>query len=268
MKHLFYIFTLAIIISTTSCEGKKLNIFTVEQDVEMGREVVEQILNSPSEYPILKRSSNLEAYQYLENIRDKILASGELKYADRYDWDIYIIDQDVLNAFAVPGGTTFYYTGLLKYLDDEASLAGVMGHEFAHADKRHATTNMTKEYGYQTLLNVLLGQDSNTTVKIASELALGLGGLKFSRTNEYEADEFAVKYLYKTDYDARGVAYFFKKLGEESDNGASPEWLVYFQTHPNPEDRVQKIYELHTKLGGKEGNKFTSEYQEFKALLK
>ncbi len=268
MKQIFYIFTLAILIFTSGCEGKKLNIFTAEQDVEMGREVVEQILNSPSDYPILNRSSNLEAYKYLEKIRDKILASGELKYADRYDWDIYIIDQDVLNAFAVPGGTTFYYTGLLKYLDDEASLAGVMGHEFAHADKRHATTNMTKMYGYQTLLAMLLGNNSNMAVEIAAELALGLGKLQFTRTNEYEADEFAVKYLYKTDYDARGVAYFFEKLEAESEGGASPEWLVYFSTHPNPEDRVQKIYELHTKLGGKEGNKFTSDYQEFKALLK
>lgn len=233
----------------------------------MGREVVEQILESPNEYPILDRSKNKEAYAYVEKIRDKILATGELKYADKYDWDIYIIDQDVLNAFAVPGGTTFYYTGLLKYLDDEASLAGVMGHEFAHADKRHATTNMTKIYGYQTLLNMVLGKNENLAVEIAAELALGLGNLKFSRNNEYEADEFAVKYLYKTDYDARGVAYFFEKLEAEAENGASSNWLVYFSTHPNPEDRIEKVYEHHQKLGGKEGNKFSDEYQEFKKLF-
>lgn len=268
MKHLFKLLTIVLVVSLSSCEGKKLNIFTVQQDIDMGREVVEQILESPNEYPILDRSKNKEAYAYVEKIRDKILATGELKYADKYDWDVYIIDQDVLNAFAVPGGTTFYYTGLLKYLDDEASLAGVMGHEFAHADKRHATTNMTKVYGYETLLNVVLGKDNNTAVDIAKDLALGLGSLKFSRNNEYEADEYAVKYLYKTDYDARGVAYFFEKLEEEEESSSSSNWLVYFSTHPNPEDRIEKIYEHHKNLGGNEGNKFTSEYQEFKKLLK
>ncbi|HLW06127.1 MAG TPA: M48 family metalloprotease, partial [Marinilabiliaceae bacterium] len=152
MKHLFLAITLISTLVFTSCEGDKINIFTLSQDVEMGQEVVEQILDDPKTYPILDSLVHREAYAYLNKIKNKLLKTGEIRYAKQFAWKTYIIDQDVMNAFAVPGGSTFYYTGLLKYLDDEASLAGVMAHEFAHADKRHSTTVLTKKYGYETLL--------------------------------------------------------------------------------------------------------------------
>ncbi len=263
MKHLFLAITLISTLVFTSCEGDKINIFSLQQDVEMGEKVVNQILSDPVNYPVLNPETNKAAYDYLNKIKEKLLKSGEIKYAEQFAWNIFIIDQDVMNAFAVPGGTTFYYTGLLKYLDNEASLAGVMAHEFAHADKRHSTTVLTKLYGFQTLLGMLLGNDGGMAITIASELAQGLGNLKFSRENEYEADEWAVKYLSKTDYDPRGVAYFFEKMtaGEKSND---PGWLVYFQTHPNPEDRIKKIYD---HAGSKGGKKFEDEYVAFKKLL-
>lgn len=249
---------------TLSCEEGKINLFTVSQDVEFGEQMTQEILANPTEYPILSRRDYPEAYAYIEDMRDKLLATGEIKYADEFDWDVYIIDQDVLNAFAVPGGTTFYYTGLIKFLDNEASLAGVMAHEFAHADKRHSTNRMTKMYGVQTLLSVIAGEETT----VMENLLLQLGGksteLFFSRDDEYEADESAVRYLYKTDWDARGVAYFFEKMGTEADN---PDWMVYFQTHPNPSDRIEKIHEHHQKLGGNVGDVFSERYQELKNSL-
>ncbi|WP_010663074.1 M48 family metalloprotease [Marinilabilia salmonicolor] len=249
---------------TLSCEEGKINLFSVSQDVEFGQQMTQEILSTPSEYPILSREEYPEAYAYIEGMRDKLLATGEIKYADEFDWDVYIIDQNVLNAFAVPGGTTFYYSGLIKFLDNEASLAGVMAHEFAHADKRHSTNRMTKMYGVQTLLSVIAGEETT----VVEDLLLQLGGqataLAFSRDDEYEADESAVRYLYHTDWDARGVAEFFEKMGTESDN---PDWMVYFQTHPNPSDRIQKINEHHQNLGGKSGEFFEERYQELKNSL-
>ena len=247
-----------------SCEEGKINLFTVNQDVEFGEQMTQEILSSPSEYPILSRQEYPEAYEYLEEMRDELLATGEIKYADEFEWDIYIIDQDVLNAFAVPGGTTFYYTGLIKFLDNEASLAGVMAHEFAHADKRHSTNRMTKMYGVQTLLSVIAGEETTAVEELLLQLSGQATALAFSRDDEYEADESAVQYLYGTEWDARGVAYFFEKMGTEADN---PDWMVYFQTHPNPSDRIQKIYEQHKSLGGKEGDVFAERYQNLKNSL-
>lgn len=268
MKYLFLAITLISTLVFTSCEGDKINIFTLQQDVEMGEEVVNQILSDPVNYPILNRTTNKAAYDYLNKIKMKLLNSGKIKYTEEFAWNTYIIDQDVMNAFAVPGGTTFYYTGLLKYLDNEASLAGVMAHEFAHADKRHSTTILTKKYGYQTLLGMFVGEESKLATQIAVQLAEGAVDLKFSRDNEYEADECAVRYLNETDYDPRGVAYFFEKMmAGEAEHKSDPDWLVYFKTHPNEDDRIEKIYEHHKNLGSKKGEKFEDEYAAFKKLL-
>lgn len=260
------LFALLLLFSVlvSSCEEGKINLFTVSQDVEFGDQVTDEILANPSEYPILDPAEYPEAYAYLETMRDKLLATGRIKYAEEFDWDVYIIKKDVLNAFAVPGGNTFYYTGLLKFLDNEASLAGVMAHEFAHADRRHSTNRMTKAYGVQTLLSVIAGEETTVVENLLLQLAGQGASLAFSRSDEYEADEYAVRFLYETDWDARGVAYFFEKMETEANN---PDWMVYFQTHPNPDDRIQKIYEHHKNLGGKEGEVFNEKYQDFKTSL-
>ncbi len=262
-NNLFGLVSMIIMLTLTTCDDGKVNIFTVEQDIELGREITQEILANPEEYPILNEADYPEAYQHIRRIRDGILASGELRYADRFDWDIYIVDKEVLNAFALPGGNTFYYTGLIKYLDDEASLAGVMAHEFAHCDRRHSTNRLTKVYGYQMLASMILGDDPSLAAAIAADLALGLQTLSFSRADEYEADEYAVKYIYPTDWDSRGVAYFFEKM--ELEDGA--DWMIYFSTHPHPNDRIDKIYEHHEALGGKEGERFSERYEELKNSL-
>lgn len=252
-----------VLISATSCEEGKINVFSVDKDIELGQQVTREILNNPQEYPVLDRDEYPGAYEKIEHIRDGLLASGQIKYADRFDWDVYIIDEDVLNAFAVPGGNTFYYTGLIKFLDDEASLAGVMAHEFAHADRRHSTNRMTKMYGVQTLISMVVGEDPTLTEDILAQLGGNLTQLAFSRDDESEADEYAVRYLYETNWDARGVAYFFEKM--DSEEGA--DLMVYFKTHPNPDDRIDMIYEHHQTLGGNDGNKFPDRYDELKNSL-
>lgn len=254
---------LSLSVLFVSCDDGKINVFSVDEDIQMGREVTDEILANPDEYPILDESDYPEAYQHLRRIRNNILESDELRYADRFDWNVYIIDQEVLNAFALPGGNTFYYTGLIKFLDNEASLAGVMAHEFAHSDRRHSTNRLTKVYGYQVVLSMILGNDPSLAAQIAAELALGLQTLKFSRDDEYEADEYAVKYMYDTETDARGVAYFFEKMETQE----TADWMIYFSTHPHPDDRIEKIYEHHTELGGQEGELFEDRYQDLKNSL-
>ena len=258
-----FVGAVALLLTFSACDDGKVNFFTVDQDKQFGEEVFAELSADPATYPILPREGNEALYERVEAIRDEILASGELRHAETFDWDIYLIDDDVLNAFAIPGGKTFYYTGLIRFLDNEASLAGVMAHEMAHVDRRHSTAMMTKEYGYQTLLAVLLGNNETVVGELAGSLALGLGNMAYSRDNEYEADAYAVNYLYKTKYDARGVAYFFEKL----ESGEQPRIATYLSTHPSPDDRVEQIHKQHQKLGGKAGGKYETEYKELKTLL-
>ena len=79
-----------VIFSFTSREEGKINIFPVDKDIELGQEVTRQILSDPTEYPVLDREKYTEAYEHIERIRDGILASGEVKYADQFDWGVYI----------------------------------------------------------------------------------------------------------------------------------------------------------------------------------
>lgn len=155
----------------------------------------------------------------------------------------------------------YYYTGLIKLLDNEAQFAGVMAHEMAHADRRHSTDQLTRVYGFQVLLSLLLGNNPGLAEQIAAELALGLGTLAYSRSNEYEADEYAVKYLYATEYDAASLADFFSMLEGQA------QVPVFLSTHPSPEDRLQKINEHFQALGGVHGQTFADRYQQFKTSL-
>ncbi|HRW63507.1 MAG TPA: M48 family metallopeptidase, partial [Bacteroidales bacterium] len=162
-------------------------------------------------------------------------------------------------------GKMYFYTGIIKFLDNEAEFAGVMAHEMAHADRRHTTNTMTKEYGFSLLLSALLGDDPSLLATIASDLAQGLGSLAFSRDHEYEADQYAVRY---TDdgagdynYYPKGISAFFEKMEGQS---TPPEFL---STHPSPENRLEKINEFWVSIGSPGGESYAERYTDFKNSL-
>lgn len=265
-KKLLVFLMLATVSIFTACDKDGgINIFTLDQDIAFGEQLDSTILATPSEYPILSTTLYPASYEHINRVMNAVLVSNDLKYKDRFPWQVRIIQNDeVLNAFAAPGGYLYFYTGLIKYLDNEAQLAGVMAHEIAHADKRHSTETMTKMYGFSTLLQIILGQNPSVLEQILSELALGATNLKFSRNHEYEADEFAVRYLYDTDYNPLGVAGFFEKLMGEGHQTKIPEFL---STHPDPGNRVEAINKVWVSLGSKQGSDFTDRYQQFKNSL-
>jgi beta-barrel assembly-enhancing protease len=213
-----------------------INIFGIEDDKELGAELAAEIAANPQEYgEILERDTFPEAYAHLDRIRDAILDSEGVTYRKRFDWETHIIhDDEVLNAFAAPGGYIYVYTGLIRYLESEDHFAGVMGHEIAHADQRHSTEQLTKAYGITELLSLIFG-DSDPG--LAADVAAGLLSLEFSREDESEADEYSVIYLCDTEYAANGAAGFFEKLLEEG-GVEIPEFL---STHPSSAARVADI---------------------------
>jgi beta-barrel assembly-enhancing protease len=181
-----------------------------------------------------------------------------------FPWVVKIIKDDkTLNAFCTPGGYIYVYTGLIKYLDSEDQLAGVMAHEIAHADKRHSMKQMYEMYGVQILVAIgsqVATKDTSTAMTIG-KLATSLVGLKFSRSHETEADDNSVAYLCPTEYNAAGAAGFFEKIGNA---GSPPEFM---STHPSPTNRVQNIYSQANlkKCAGKAKN--VTQYQRIKTLL-
>jgi predicted Zn-dependent protease len=194
------IFSFMVLFVSCSKDNGGINIFTVEDDKQLGLQIEQEIAGNPAEYPLLNSNQYPEAYQHVERVRDAILATGLVDYDTEFAWKVYIVRNDtVLNAFCTPGGYIYFYTGIAI--------------------------------------------------------------LAFSREDEYESDEYSVQYLYETTCDARGVAGFFEKMAGSQQ---PPEFL---STHPNPENRIEKINEVWLGLGGKEGEKYPERYQEFKASL-
>src|SRR5690606_15964356 len=123
-----------------SCKdgGPDVNLLSLEDDIELGAQLHDEILSNPDEYPLLDPEAFADAYEHMYRIRDAILASDDIRYAEEFEWQLYILhDDEVLNAFAAPGGYIYVYTGLIRFLEREDDLAGVLGHEIAHADRRH-----------------------------------------------------------------------------------------------------------------------------------
>jgi predicted Zn-dependent protease len=235
---------LGALFSLSNCGEDNPLLFSLQDDVALGQQLESEIAANPAEYPVLERSEHPEAYAYLESMKDQILDSDEIRYRDEFEWNLYIIDQDVLNAFAAPGGYIYIYTGLIKFLDKADDLAGVLGHEIAHADRRHSSQQLQSQYGIQILLGAVLG-NQGTIAQILGNIAGGAAALKFSRDDESQADDFSVRYLSDTDYACNGAATFFQKLIDNGQSGGTPEFL---STHPSPANRVEDINELSNSL--------------------
>jgi len=238
------------------------NIFSVQQDIDLGAQVARQ---TDSLYrakgQLLARSSNARAYQLLDGVVKRVLDNGNLKYRTQFPWDVQIIKDDATqNAFATPGGHIYVFSGLIKFLDNENELAGILGHEIAHADRRHSTQLLQKQYGISLLTSVVLGKNSGQLTQIAA----GLGQLKFSRSYETEADKYSTIYLNGTRYYAcDGAAGFFIKA-EKQGSGGTPEFL---STHPNPGSRITSIQRSAQQLGCTSRTVSNTNFQELKRLL-
>jgi predicted Zn-dependent protease len=245
------------------CEKEKSGLISKNQEIQFGGQLDSLIINTPDEYNILDENAYSDAYAYINNIMNKILLSGYLNRADYFDWTIRIIDEDVLNAFAAPGGYLYFYTGLMKYLDNEAQLAGVMAHEIAHVDRRHSAQQLERELALSTIISIILGENSSQLEQYAASLAKGLSNLAFSRKHEYEADEYAVKYTSDTDFNPKGIAGFFVKMDEASEVSI-PEFL---STHPDPGNRLDAIEDVWVSIGSPDGLDYEQEYTLFLGYL-
>jgi len=253
------------LVAITACDkNNNVVIFSINDDVKLGQQVQAEIAADAS-YKILSTSDYPEAYAYLNALRDEILNSGKIAYKEQFSWQMHIVhDDNVLNAFATPGGYIYVYTGLIKYLDNADDLAGVLGHEMAHSDRRHTVRNLQKTYGVNMMLSIVLGNNPNALKEIAGQVAGTLAGLSFSREYETEADEQSVEYLSQTKYACNGAAYFFIKLNQSGSGGQQPEFL---STHPNPENRVENINKKASSIGCSTSLTSQGNYQALKSQL-
>lgn len=247
------------------CSSLTNAFFPPSQDIGLGQQLDKEIRANPKEYPILNDAS---ARQYVQNLVNGIIQSPEVQYRGTFAYTTEIIrDDKTVNAFCTPGGYIYVYTGLIKMLDNEASLAGVLGHEIAHAERRHSAQRMVKAYGAQILTSVVLGSSPDNSAQVAANMFTGLALLKNSRDDESEADDYSFKYLRTTKWYPGAISYFFEKVKGQSSGGTVERLL---STHPLPQDRLDAVSKRvkDAKLPSPtEQNLLSAPYQSFKKRL-
>ncbi|MEJ2082394.1 MAG: M48 family metalloprotease [Acidobacteriota bacterium] len=223
---------------------RQLALISESQEVALGRQANTEVT---AQYGTVDDPS---LQRYFSDVGQKIAA-----ISDRPDlpWHFAVVDDPVVNAFALPGGFVYFARGILPYMNNEAEMAGVLGHEIGHVAARHAVTQASKAELFS--LGLGLGSILSPTFQQFSGLAqqgVGLLFLKYSRDDESQADRIGVRYMYKAGYDPRELSDFFtvfQKL-EEKSKGSLPTWL---STHPAPPDRIQRTHQLAAQLVSESG---------------
>lgn len=248
------------------------NLFSTSDDVKLGEDLDREIKSKPGEYPLL--TNRPEITDYVSNIGKYILnSSPKIEYKNIFPYKFQVINDTIVNAFCTPGGFIYVYTGLMKFVDNEATLAGVIAHEIAHAERRHMTQRLTSYYGISAILSLVLGNNPNAAVEIAANLFVGLGFLANSRSDEEDADNYSIKYLMTSKYYPGGIQYFFDKiLADQRKRGTEGGGLDrLLSTHPLPQDRIDNAKEqmkIHKIVSDSTKGIYRDEYQIFKSKLR
>lgn len=214
--------------------GKGVNFYSLEREMALGKGLAQEV----------ERSSKLiddpVVSEYVNRVGQNLVRNSDAKVP----FTIKVIDSDVVNAFALPGGFFYVHSGLILRADSEAELAGVMAHEIAHVAARHGTKNATKGEIAQmaTIPLILLGPGGWAGYGLYEGLnfAIPMSFLKFSRDAEYEADYLGLQYMYAAGYDPNAFVTFFEKVEAEEKRqpGTVPK---FFSTHPPTPERVVSI---------------------------
>ncbi len=193
-----------------------------------------------------------EIRAYVTEVGQRLLGGVE-EGVPALEWEFTMLDSDVINAFALPGGKVFFSRGLAEQLDDEAEMAGVLGHEIGHVTARHGNQRMSQQLGLNLLLaglaaGVGVATDEGSAARDVAAVglpALAVGGnvvmLSYGRDDELEADRLGMRYMMRAGYDPAAQRDVMIVLQAVSGGSSQPEWL---STHPASETRIRRINQL------------------------
>jgi predicted Zn-dependent protease len=168
-----------------------------------------------------------------------------ISHRNNINYEFRILDSDVLNAFAVPGGYVYFTRGIMAHFNNEAQFAGVLGHEIGHIAARHSVEQQRNAILGQIglIAGIVLAPDLAPFAEQASQ-GLSLLLLKFGRDAERESDRLGVEYSSKIGYDAKEMADFFTTLERKQQESGAAELPEFLSTHPNPGDRNKTVAQL------------------------
>ena len=211
-------------------------IISQEQEIALGAEAAPQF---EAEFGGKVASGELQSY--VRRVGATLAA-----VCDRKDipYEFALLDSDVPNAFALPGGKVYITAGLMSAMRNERELAAVLGHEIGHVNALHNVKGLQRQLGAELLARLaaeVIGGKSGQTAEAAAKIVGGMINLKYSRVHEYQADELGVRYMTKAGYNPWGMVELLTTLNElsRSESGSGPPEI--FSTHPLTDKRIDEV---------------------------
>jgi len=233
------VLTLPMLAQRTSLKAG-YNIFTLEQDVELGRLLSKEI---EAQVEILR---NPTAGNYLDSLSRRLASMAPTPGPFRFQ--CRIVNDTSINAIGLPGGFLYVNRGTIEAAAGEAQFASVIAHEIAHIVLRHGTHQISKAYALQVPVSALSAAGRTTITDVLAKINGGFTAsmiLKNPVEVETQADLMGIQILYDAGYDPRGAIQFFEKLSDETDRDAR-----HLSGHPDPANRISSVAKEIERLGG------------------
>lgn len=243
---LFLIFLLSACATVPITGRKQLNLVSNEEIIPLSeaqyKEVVAQgPLSTDKEQTQMVKAVGLKIQKAVE---EYMVANNASEQLSGFNWEFNLIEQDVANAWCMPGGKVAFYTGIMPICQDETGIAVVMGHEVAHAIANHGRERMSQSMAVEmglSSVSAAMGENPTLTKEIFMQsMGIGtqLGMLRFSRQHESEADKIGLIFMAMAGYDPAAAPEFWTRMKSMSGGEAPPEWL---STHPSHETRISDL---------------------------
>lgn len=205
---------------------KKTSLISFEQEIALGELVAAHIISAQYKEPLTSKTIDSMMWAVSKRLQQQIPATA-------YDYTIVVLDDPQVNAFTIPGGNIYVFKGLISFCDSPEQLAAVLAHEMGHVEKRHTVDRLVREFGLSILFSIMTGGDS----VLLSDVYQTLISTGFSRSQEKEADQFALELLEDANISPKSIASFFRKLNRE--NLAYNEKIELIMTHPHNKARIK-----------------------------
>ena len=243
---LFFLFCAGC--ATNPITGKdELMLFPEEQDIALGKKYAPEI-----EKEMGGRIPDAGIQNYVDYIGQRIV---RVSHKPDLEFHFAALDDESVNALALPGGYIFITRGMLENLRSEAQLAAILGHEIVHVVARDVSNAMSNQIGIQLLLSAVTSDKTPSGVLTAADLAQQIVGLRYSRKDEKEADSGGLDYMVAAGYDPYAMVETMQMLQNRSENRP----IEFLSTHPSPENRIgyltQRIQTKHLGRAGLETGK-------------
>jgi len=225
-----------VLVGCATIQSMQFNLLSTQQEIKLGQQLSTEIERQET------MLDNTGVQAYIDEIGGRL---AQLAPRQDVEYTFEVIDApDKINAFALPGGYMYVYTGLMKLCDNEAELAAVMAHEIGHIACRHHGESMTRQFGYNMIMSIVLGEDAGALTQLGAELLGTTGAMYFSRENEREADRVGMDLLVRAGYNPHAMLEFLGKLMAEDEKRGGGRGLPIFASHPATAERIARLQTL------------------------